>query len=322
MTAPDQPSLGTLLRQRREQRGMTLETVSRQTRIKLAYLQALEEDRFEVFPGEVYLSGFLRTYAASLGLEAGSLLERYRQQTGNRQDKGEQALAGELTSIPIESSSPSRPLVRLLLAALVVLATLVGALLFKDSLPQEPAEVIQPLAASDAPGGDSPGPALPQAVPEPAAPEAQQPAAEEAQQPASEEREYPGPGEPERATEETSVALVEPVPAAEPAPIVKTGAPPQAPVQPLAQLNPGGAAMKVEALAPVSIGISVDGQAERRYELAAATVLSWKVRSSARLSVSDPAALRVWLNQERVELEDRSELVLNISPGSLNEDGQ
>ncbi len=71
MSASEQESAtaGQQLRRAREERGLDLETIARQTRIKRDFLEALEEDRLEVFPGSVYARAFLREYAAFLGLD-------------------------------------------------------------------------------------------------------------------------------------------------------------------------------------------------------------------------------------------------------------
>ena len=69
--------IGQVLRQAREERGMTLEQVSSRTMIAKKYLRALEEGNFEIFPGEVYLKGALRKYAAELGLNQEGLVSRY-----------------------------------------------------------------------------------------------------------------------------------------------------------------------------------------------------------------------------------------------------
>lgn len=69
--------IGQVLRQAREERGMTLEQVSSRTMIAKKYLLALEEGDFNLFPGEVYLKGALRKYAAELELNQEGLLSRY-----------------------------------------------------------------------------------------------------------------------------------------------------------------------------------------------------------------------------------------------------
>ncbi|MBH77468.1 MAG: hypothetical protein CL897_04480 [Dehalococcoidia bacterium] len=63
----------------REERGLTLEDAERDTRISRRYLQALEDERFDIIPAPVYARGFLRSYSQYLGLETAGLLARFPQ---------------------------------------------------------------------------------------------------------------------------------------------------------------------------------------------------------------------------------------------------
>jgi transcriptional regulator with XRE-family HTH domain len=67
--------IGSSLRQARERRGVELSDVERVTRIRSRYLNALEEERFELIPGLVYAKGFLRTYADYLDLDADAFVD-------------------------------------------------------------------------------------------------------------------------------------------------------------------------------------------------------------------------------------------------------
>jgi hypothetical protein len=65
--------IGTTLREARERRGLTLANVERETCIRAANLAAIEEERFDDLPGDVYAAGFVRSYANLLELDG----ERY-----------------------------------------------------------------------------------------------------------------------------------------------------------------------------------------------------------------------------------------------------
>lgn len=69
-----------ILKSRREQRRISLATVQKETRISLSYLDAMESGRWEIFPAEVYLLGFLRKYASYLGLNPEEVVGLYRKQ--------------------------------------------------------------------------------------------------------------------------------------------------------------------------------------------------------------------------------------------------
>jgi hypothetical protein len=69
--------IGGSLREARLKRGLTPADVQKAIRIRDRYLQALEEERWEVLPGDAYVKGFLRTYADYLGLDGNLYVDEY-----------------------------------------------------------------------------------------------------------------------------------------------------------------------------------------------------------------------------------------------------
>jgi len=76
--------VGALLRRRREEIQQDIEDVSRQLRIRSAYIRAIEEGRFQELPGNAYAIGFVRAYADYLGLDGGSVVSDYRDELARR----------------------------------------------------------------------------------------------------------------------------------------------------------------------------------------------------------------------------------------------
>ena len=70
-------TLGSTLRHERERRAMSVSELSRVTRIPVASLDAIESDRFDELPGEVFVRGFLKAYAQAVGLVPADVLARY-----------------------------------------------------------------------------------------------------------------------------------------------------------------------------------------------------------------------------------------------------
>lgn len=60
---------GSTLRQERERRGISLEGISSSTKIRLVYLQAIEQDHLDDLPGGIIGRGFVRAYARSIGVD-------------------------------------------------------------------------------------------------------------------------------------------------------------------------------------------------------------------------------------------------------------
>lgn len=61
--------IGAILKKERESRKITLEQVEEATKIRRKYLDAIENEKFEVLPGEVYVKGFVATYLKYLGIK-------------------------------------------------------------------------------------------------------------------------------------------------------------------------------------------------------------------------------------------------------------
>src|SRR4029453_13244936 len=61
----------------RLKRNLTPADVQKAIRIRDRYLQALEEKRWELLPGDAYVKGFLRTYGDYLGLDGKLYVEEY-----------------------------------------------------------------------------------------------------------------------------------------------------------------------------------------------------------------------------------------------------
>ncbi|UCE02270.1 MAG: helix-turn-helix domain-containing protein [Candidatus Latescibacterota bacterium] len=75
-------TIGELLQQAREARGLSVQETSSRTRISTIMLQHLENDRFGELPADTYVKGFLRSYGGFLGLDVGMLLRRYETLSG------------------------------------------------------------------------------------------------------------------------------------------------------------------------------------------------------------------------------------------------
>ncbi len=71
------------LKRARLQKKVSLEDASRQLKISISYLKALEVGDFEALPTGVYKYNFLREYAIFLGLSANDLIDLFAQNKAN-----------------------------------------------------------------------------------------------------------------------------------------------------------------------------------------------------------------------------------------------
>jgi len=87
-------SFGRYLQAIRLEKKISLEQVAQQTRIGLGNLLLIEQEDHERLPAEVYVKGFLRSYAKSVGADGDEVIRRYE----SHPDVG-QKLSGSESSI-------------------------------------------------------------------------------------------------------------------------------------------------------------------------------------------------------------------------------
>jgi cytoskeletal protein RodZ len=71
-------SIGEKLRSVRESKKLTIREVAKDTNIAPRYIEALENEDFDKFPGETYIMGFLRSYSEYLKLDADDVIQSYK----------------------------------------------------------------------------------------------------------------------------------------------------------------------------------------------------------------------------------------------------
>ena len=72
--------VGDILRAERENRGLTIKDIERETSIRSLYIDAIEKSDFDSLPSEVYVRGFVKNYAAFLQLNTDYIMQQYREE--------------------------------------------------------------------------------------------------------------------------------------------------------------------------------------------------------------------------------------------------
>ena len=73
-------TIGEILKNAREKKGLTIEKLEATTHIVSRYITALENNEFNQLPGEIYIKGFIKNLSDKLSLDSKLLLERYNLQ--------------------------------------------------------------------------------------------------------------------------------------------------------------------------------------------------------------------------------------------------
>ncbi len=142
--------VGEILRRVRFQYNLSLAQVEENTRIKSVYLEALEVGDYEILPGKVYVTGFVKVYSDYLGLDSDKMVQLLKKQTGHQVSK-----PAQIFPVANEEQKVPGPKVILISVALLVLIILVWTLntpgLRNDDIPAVPEELTQQLTAPQKP---------------------------------------------------------------------------------------------------------------------------------------------------------------------------
>lgn len=191
-------SIGETLRRERLRHNLSLEEVSRETRINLKFLQAIEAEEFTKLPGGVFARSFVRQYARLVGLDeeemAAEVQRRFQPVPAPPEERPAHIAREpqiELPKVADWEGMPSRSGSSLPALALVVVMMLVCSLVYvwwqKSRRPgvaaQPPVESTQVTAPKPAPAATPPQqpatePQPPAAAPAEPAPAPATPAAE------------------------------------------------------------------------------------------------------------------------------------------------
>ncbi len=282
---------GDILKNRRRERQLSLDDVARQTRMRTAFLEALEEGRFEEFPAETYVKGFLRNYSEFLGLDSKVLLDIYQQQRPAVDDIDSELRRIETGLVqPVQRSSDRRSLLLFLFIAVLILIGL-GVGYF---LTQKPG-VIGVLPESQVPV-DAPG------TVDPVQNGASSPSSD-----ANTVTETEGEAQPEGTDQVQDLpAIVDPV---TPDPVNED--PSSAPADffsppPVAQ----GAALIIRAVSETQLEVAIDRRPRQHYELREGSVLTWRIQQQAELIVEQPEAVTLLLEDRSLDFGNHSKILI------------
>jgi cytoskeleton protein RodZ len=129
--------IGATLREARMRAGIDITEVETRTKIRAKYLRALENEEWDLLPGEVYVKSFLRTYGEFLGLDTRQLIDDFKRRYERPTDHElrpiappgrERAARGPLI--------PPWAVIAAVLAVVVVALYFVGTLTNKTKSPQ------------------------------------------------------------------------------------------------------------------------------------------------------------------------------------------
>jgi cytoskeletal protein RodZ len=75
------------LKKIREDLGLSLEDLFQRTRVRVAYLQAIENKEYNLLPVPVYTKNFIKIYASALGVDIEPLIKEYEEYLNSRKEQ-------------------------------------------------------------------------------------------------------------------------------------------------------------------------------------------------------------------------------------------
>lgn len=143
-------TFGQYLKRERELRHVTLEEVASGTKIAIHMLKAMESDRWDEIPAEVFIRGFIKHYAEFIGLVPEDVYLRYQEERGILPEEDYEEVMRCTTSLERTCFSSRRIflIAVLMLVALLILGVGMFFLSGDEDFGTEEQHVVIPPAAS------------------------------------------------------------------------------------------------------------------------------------------------------------------------------
>ncbi len=132
-------AVGGLLRAARLRQGLSVQDVAVALRIRRPYVDAIEDGRFAALPSPAYAVGFVKSYAAALGLDQEEIARRWRDETGNAAAKKPEL------SFPAPVPERGIPAGALIVVGVVMAAGLYGGWYYLTGTGQRVADIVPAL---------------------------------------------------------------------------------------------------------------------------------------------------------------------------------
>lgn len=130
------PSFGTVLREARERRQLSLTDLSTKTKVAVSSLQLLEASKIDDLPQEIFVRGFIRSYARAVAITDQEPLGLYDQALEARR-RAEEALVA-IPSAPFPDEDGANPRRGYGLAVFVIIVLLIATITVGIFLRQPP----------------------------------------------------------------------------------------------------------------------------------------------------------------------------------------
>ena len=159
--APPEPSLGHVITEARERKGLTREQVATDAHLPPHYVKMIETDSYDMISDRLYLVPFLRRYATFLGLDAEEIASRFVSNVQHA-EANVVRISQEITMVAKQPGAGGRIAFVVLIAAVIILLADFAWRRFEEHEAAVPAPVSAPAATS--PNAQAPNETVPPAT--------------------------------------------------------------------------------------------------------------------------------------------------------------
>ncbi|MFT3723582.1 MAG: helix-turn-helix domain-containing protein [Hyphomonadaceae bacterium] len=141
--------IGAVMRAARENAGYSLDQVSKETRVHLSHLRAIEDMTPNLLGAPVYAKGYIKSYARFLGMDEQTTLDRYLSECAILKDPEKQEIAP-----PASSKARKLPVAVPVLGILIVALVAGGVFVFLSNGDKQPLVAGEPAATAGVAAAD------------------------------------------------------------------------------------------------------------------------------------------------------------------------
>jgi cytoskeleton protein RodZ len=76
-------TVGKILKAKREEKHLTIEEISAKTKVNQKFLQAIENEEFDLLPPYSFAVGLVKLFAGAVGLDEGAIAAQFKRETGH-----------------------------------------------------------------------------------------------------------------------------------------------------------------------------------------------------------------------------------------------
>ena len=156
------PSLGHLITESRERKGLTREQVATEAHLPPHYVKMIETDSYDMISDRLYLVPFLRRYATFLGLDAEEIASRFVSNVQHA-EANVVRISQEITMVAKKPGSSRGIVFTVLIVAVVALLAEFAYRRYEEHEASLPAPVASPAAMASTSNAEAPNENLPPA---------------------------------------------------------------------------------------------------------------------------------------------------------------